>query len=113
MRLVFAGWVTVTAAAIATTAAATAFSANQGNGSAAPGTDQQSAGKDLVTERCTRCHTIDVIQARHSTATEWHEVVERMINNGAQVSQEEVDVIVAYLASTYAPSSAAAASQGQ
>ena len=108
MRFVAARRVAVIAAAVATTAAVTAIAADQGNGSAEPGAEQQ-AGKDLVTERCTRCHTIDVIQARHSTANEWHEVVERMINNGAQVTQEEVDVIVAYLASTYAPSSAAAA----
>ena len=95
MRLVFARKVAVTVAVIAMSAALTA-TADQGEGSAPGG---QQAGKDLVTERCTRCHTIDVIEARHSTAQEWHEIVERMINNGAQVTQEEVDVIVAYLAS--------------
>jgi mono/diheme cytochrome c family protein len=95
------------AAAITMTAAMTAV-AGQGDGSTAP-IAQQQAGKDLVAERCTRCHAIGVIEARQGTAQEWHEIVERMINNGAQVTQEEVDVIVAYLASTYAPSSAVAA----
>lgn len=107
MRRVPARMVTVPAAVIVMTAAMTAV-ADQGDGSAAP-SDQQPAGKDLVTERCTRCHAIGVIEARQGTAQEWHEIVERMINNGAQVTQEEVDAIVAYLASTYAPSSAVAA----
>ena len=108
MRLVLARRVTVTAATIAMAATMTAL-ADQGEGSAAPSEQQQQAGKDLVTERCTRCHAIGVIEARQGTAQEWHEIIERMINNGAQVTQEEVDVIVAYLASTYAPSSAVAA----
>jgi cytochrome c2 len=52
----------------------------------------------LIEERCTRCHVIDIVTARRATPTEWHEIVERMVSQGAQVTPEEIEAIVGYLA---------------
>jgi hypothetical protein len=46
-----------------------------------------------------------MITSKRRTRQQWSDVVDQMINKGAQVSDEDYDVIVAYLARTYAPTS--------
>ena len=59
----------------------------------------------LLTERCTRCHDMSVVSARRASAEEWHQIIERMQTNGAQLSDDEIETIVQYLAKTYGPDS--------
>lgn len=76
----------------------------------AESTSETTGGADveaLLTERCTRCHDISVVHARRATADEWHEIIERMLTNGAQVSEDEAEAIVGYLAKTQGPDSSA------
>ncbi len=70
------------------------------SGTLAPG-----AGVEAVQHTCTVCHPPAMITSKRRTRQQWSDVVDQMINKGAQVSDEDYDVIVAYLARTYAPTS--------
>ena len=61
-------------------------------------------GQELVEENCTRCHTLAIIGVSSKTAHEWYNTVYRMEKLGANVSDDEVDAIVDYLATHYGPS---------
>ncbi|MBN1661946.1 MAG: hypothetical protein JXA93_26365 [Anaerolineae bacterium] len=64
------------------------------------------SGEELVEEKCTRCHTLTIIGVSSKTAHEWFNTVYRMKNLGAEVSDDEVDVMVEYLATHFGPAAA-------
>jgi cytochrome c2 len=63
----------------------------------AAGNDDE-ATQALIAERCTRCHVLDTVTARRASPQEWHEIVQRMVMQGAQVSEAEAETIADYLA---------------
>jgi mono/diheme cytochrome c family protein len=58
-------------------------------------------GKALVEQRCSVCHGLGVITGNRLSAAEWDAVVGSMIGNGAQLSDAEREVVVAYLATHF------------
>jgi len=56
-------------------------------------------GNALVNERCTVCHSRERIDQAQKTADEWAATVDRMIGHGAQLSAEERQAVIDYLAS--------------
>ncbi len=56
-------------------------------------------GEALVMERCTVCHSAERIDAATKDEAGWTETVDRMIGYGAQLSAEEREAVIAYLAS--------------
>ena len=58
-------------------------------------------GETLVNERCTTCHTADRIVQADKDEAGWTATVDRMIGNGAQLSEEERTVLIEYLTATY------------
>lgn len=58
-------------------------------------------GVETVQTRCAACHPATMITSKRFTAEKWGEVVDQMISKGAQVTDADYDVIVAYLAKTY------------
>ena len=56
---------------------------------------------DIVAKACTACHVGAQVTSQHKTADQWSETVSQMISNGAQVKDEDVDKVVAYLAKNY------------
>ena len=58
-------------------------------------------GATLVQERCTTCHGIDRIQSVTKTRDEWEKTVKRMISKGANLSSDEKDIVIEYLAETF------------
>jgi hypothetical protein len=58
---------------------------------------------DLVAKVCTHCHVAAQVTAQHKSTAEWNKTVNQMINNGAQLRDEDVDKVVAYLAKNYGP----------
>jgi len=62
-----------------------------------------SAGQTLMQQRCTVCHSTARITSAHMTADQWKATVDKMINNGAQLSPTEEQTLVTYLAQTYHP----------
>jgi cytochrome c5 len=65
----------------------------------APGGD----GAALLEERCTVCHGLDRTTAALKTREEWEQTVTRMVAKGAELNEEEQDMLITYLAETYGP----------
>jgi cytochrome c5 len=60
-----------------------------------------SEGQTLMQTRCSVCHSLSRITSSHKTADQWKTTVDRMIENGAQLSSQEEQTLVDYLAQTY------------
>ncbi len=58
-------------------------------------------GKTLLETRCTVCHSLDRVQSKSGSADDWKSTVDKMIQNGAKISEEEAIVLVKYLAENY------------
>jgi hypothetical protein len=81
--------------------------ASCGSGSTSPTTAATSSsgsasdGQTLMQARCSVCHSVSRIKSAHKTAEEWKTTVDRMINNGAQLTTQEEQTLVDYLAQHY------------
>jgi mono/diheme cytochrome c family protein len=62
-------------------------------------------GKALVQSACTQCHGVDVIVRQPRSRDDWTEVVSRMVGNGAELSDEDYNQVVQYLATYLGPAS--------
>jgi cytochrome c5 len=62
---------------------------------------QPDRGQELVEEICSLCHEWQRIQEQHLSKEQWAGVIKGMIFEGAPVTDNEFDQIVAYLARTY------------
>jgi mono/diheme cytochrome c family protein len=60
-----------------------------------------SDGATLLQTRCSVCHGVNRVTSRTGTADEWKMVVDNMINRGAQLTPQEEQTLVTYLAQTY------------
>jgi competence protein ComEA len=58
-------------------------------------------GKDVVVKACTSCHDADNITSKKHTKEEWKGVVDTMVAYGAEVSDEQTEIITTYLAKNY------------
>jgi cytochrome c5 len=72
-------------------------------GMVSPAPPAELGGEDLLQARCTRCHTLDRVQAAAKTLDEWEATVERMRGKGAELTDTEAQTLVEFLAETYAP----------
>jgi len=66
----------------------------------------EGAGKQLVVAKCLACHSAKLIMSKRGTEQDWNETLDKMITNGANVSDDEADKIVAYLTAHFGPSAA-------
>ena len=62
-------------------------------------------GKALVQTACSQCHSVDVIALRPRSREDWTEVVSRMVGNGAELSDEDYNQVIQYLAINLGPAS--------
>jgi cytochrome c5 len=58
-------------------------------------------GQTLLEERCTRCHDLSRVEQARKTADEWRTTVERMVGKGANLTPQEQEALIQYLAETY------------
>jgi cytochrome c5 len=82
-------WVTIATAAIA-------FAAGQN-------TEQSNSGERIMNRSCLGCHDLRPIQTQALDADGWTNVVNSMIEKGAEVNMEERAVLVDYLAWNHGP----------
>jgi competence ComEA-like helix-hairpin-helix protein len=71
-------------------------------------------GKEVFAKICSGCHETDLATSQKKTKDQWKETVDRMIGYGAEITKEQSDQIVNYLAANFgapadAPKAAAAA----
>jgi virginiamycin B lyase len=60
-------------------------------------------GKELVEAVCTACHTLERVVAKRATKAEWQDKVLEMLQEDPDVTQQERDQIVEYLAKAFPP----------
>ena len=60
-----------------------------------------SAGQTLMQTRCSVCHSTSRITSAHKTADQWKTTVDRMIGKGAQLTSQEEQTLIDYLAQNY------------
>lgn len=60
-------------------------------------------GATLLETRCSTCHSADRARSASKTRDQWEQTVSRMIEHGAQLTEEEKTVLVDFLAANYAP----------
>lgn len=58
-------------------------------------------GKALVSSRCIGCHELNRITNAAFDQEGWQLTVDRMVLSGAQLSEEQVGLVVDYLAQSY------------
>jgi type IV pilus biogenesis protein CpaD/CtpE len=52
----------------------------------------------LIVDRCSDCHSSDLVfEADYTTEAEWSDLIDEMIDKGADVSPEEKELMVEYL----------------
>jgi cytochrome c5 len=69
-------------------------------------------GKAIATENCQACHKLTNLTKAHKNLDDWKETVQTMIDRGANVPPEKVDVLVQYLAKNFGPKDPAAPASG-
>ena len=62
-------------------------------------------GKALVQSKCTQCHGLEEVEAANLDRASWKETIEFMRTKGADLKDDEVNVLVNYLVKTYSASS--------
>src|SRR5215467_11322988 len=65
-------------------------------------------GRDLMATACSQCHPLNVIRSMREGAEGWKRHVYNMVTRGAQLNGREADMVVAYLATNFGPTTQAA-----
>lgn len=78
-------------------AAAVLFSA------ATSSAQRPSEGQQLVEKRCQGCHTMRRVDTSAKDANGWRETIQVMIQDGAEVEESEIPVMVQFLAREHGP----------
>jgi cytochrome c5 len=65
-------------------------------------------GKAIATENCQACHKLTNLTKAHKSLDDWKETVQTMIDRGANVTPDQVDTLVQYLAKNFGPKTASA-----
>jgi glucose dehydrogenase len=61
------------------------------------------AGRPIVQKQCAVCHALTVVTAKHASRGEWEQVVNQMVSRGADLTDDEIDAVIGYLAKHYGP----------
>ena len=66
-------------------------------------------GKSIAVEYCQDCHRLTNLNRSHKSPEDWRETVDTMVDRGARLPPENVDVLVQYLAKNFGPKTETAA----
>ena len=69
-------------------------------------------GKALVRTACSQCHSVDVILGQPRSRGDWMDVVSRMVGNGEELSDDDFNLVIEYLATNLGPASQNAPAKG-
>lgn len=58
-------------------------------------------GQKVLENRCAQCHSLALVTGADKTAEGWEVTVNRMIRNGAELTDAERDILVEYLVQAY------------
>lgn len=57
---------------------------------------------------CVSCHALKVVTTKRATKDQWSAVINLMLSKGADLDDDEVDVVVDYLAKNFGPTKTSA-----
>jgi mono/diheme cytochrome c family protein len=70
---------------------------------ATSGGQRQSEGQMLVEKNCQGCHTMRRVETSAKNADGWRETIQVMIQDGAEIEESEIPVMVQYLTREHGP----------
>ncbi len=62
-------------------------------------------GKQIIQKNCVSCHGVSNITSKRGTEDDWSNTVSNMIGKGADISDDDADTLIQYLAAHFGPSS--------
>lgn len=62
-------------------------------------TEAMDEAEELIVDRCSACHSVDRVFNADKTAEEWDETIDRMIDYGAELNDEEKALMIDWLTS--------------
>lgn len=68
---------------------------------ATPSAPPPGPGLVIIKEHCTTCHSTTTIFSQHRTPDDWAATVQLMIDRGADLTPDDMNVVVDYLANNY------------
>ena len=57
----------------------------------------------IVQQKCAGCHALKVITGKKASRQQWSTIVDQMITRGADVSDDDIDTLLDYLAKNFGP----------
>jgi competence protein ComEA len=60
-------------------------------------------GKELTQSKCGTCHSVQILAAQDQTRDEWSDTINKMMGMGAQMTEEEFNSILDYVATNFPP----------
>ena len=63
-------------------------------------------GKPIATEYCQMCHKLTNLTKAHKDLDDWKDTIQTMIDRGASIPDDKVDVLAKYLAANFGPKNA-------
>lgn len=66
-------------------------------------------GKPIATEYCQMCHKLTNLTKAHKDLDDWKDTIHTMIDRGAAIPDDKIDVLAKYLAANFGPKDAAPA----
>ena len=69
-------------------------------------------GKAIAEKSCGSCHPLTWVTRTSKSMDDWRESVQTMIDRGADISDDKVDILVKYLAENFVPKTNAPAGGG-
>jgi cytochrome c5 len=64
-------------------------------------------GKTIATENCQACHKLTNLTKAHKSLDDWRDTVQTMMDRGANVPPDKLDMLLQYLAKNFGPKTAA------
>lgn len=61
-------------------------------------------GKAIVQRMCVGCHSLKVVTSKRATHDQWNDTVQLMVSRGADGSDEDIESVINYLSTYFAPS---------
>ena len=60
-------------------------------------------GQAIVQQKCSSCHALKVVTGKKASRQQWSTIVDQMITRGADVSDDDIDTLLDYLAKNFGP----------
>lgn len=58
-------------------------------------------GKDVILKICRDCHDLDTVTGENRTKEGWSKTVAKMVDRGAEGTDEQFDAVIAYLSKNF------------